>query len=136
MITVRLPWPDKRLLPNARVERYTHAEIVKQHRFMAKIETLAQVATNNRLPPDYLSPLAINWTFHPPDKRWRDYDGMISAGKAYQDGIFDALGINDHLVTSGGFQVLEMVKDGLYIVKISPVDDIINITDKELTFIE
>ena len=133
MIEVRLPWPDKGLLPNARLERYAHAELVKKHRFLAKIETIQQ-ATGENLPAGV--PLAIDWTFHPPDKRWRDYDGMISAGKAYQDGIFDALGLNDHFVTSGTFQVLESVPNGLYIVKIRPVSDIIGLSDENLTYIE
>lgn len=35
-------------------------------------------------------------TFNPPDKRQRDRDNMIASVKAYQDGIADALGANDH----------------------------------------
>lgn len=133
MIEVRLPWPDKGLLPNARVERYAHAELVKRHRFVAKIETLAQIDASGVQKNLAGCALAIDWTFHPPDKRWRDYDGMITAGKAYQDGIFDAIGLNDHLVASGTFQVLEMVAGGLYVIRIRPASGFETDT---LTFIE
>ena len=40
MIVVRLPWPDKRLSPNAREHYYDKSEIVRAHRETAWAATL------------------------------------------------------------------------------------------------
>lgn len=39
--------------------------------------------------------IALTITFVPPDRRQRDHDNMIASTKALQDGIADALGVND-----------------------------------------
>lgn len=47
--------------------------------------------------------LRIDWTITlGPRQRRRDIDNVIAALKSYQDGIFDALGWNDKLVTEVG----------------------------------
>ena len=39
--------------------------------------------------------LHLRITFHPPDNRRRDLDGMLSAIKSGLDGLSDALGVDD-----------------------------------------
>lgn len=39
-------------------------------------------------------------TFRPPDNRHRDLDNCYSMCKAYQDGIMDALGLDDRCIVT------------------------------------
>ena len=87
---VTLPWPDKRLSPNARVHWAGLARVKRDARraaFWLTIETRPQ--------PDFAGDLAITMTFHPPDNRTRDGDNLIAQMKAYLDGIAQAMGVND-----------------------------------------
>ena len=88
MITIYLDWPARELSPNARVHFRARAEFVKLHRILARLATLQyQGWTSQRI---YMAIV-----FHPPDRLHRDMDNAYSMCKAYQDGIFDALGMND-----------------------------------------
>jgi crossover junction endodeoxyribonuclease RusA len=40
-------------------------------------------------------PIGLRMTFHPPDKHARDRDNMIASAKAMQDGLADALRVDD-----------------------------------------
>ena len=94
MITLTLPWPDPKLSPN-RGNRYGKMTEVKVARKLAWAFALKEIAAN----PVYVSakmPLCVRFQFYPPDRIRRDLDNLIGSCKAYQDGIFDALGINDH----------------------------------------
>jgi crossover junction endodeoxyribonuclease RusA len=62
-------------------------------------------------------PINVSITFHEPDKRRRDMDGMLSQSKNMLDGIADAIGVDDHLwslslrrgeVRKGGAVVVEI----------------------------
>lgn len=96
---ISLPWPDKRLTPNAKRRKhwsgYRPAE--KADRTTAQILTLSamqhQRVSHSRFAGDDKIP--VNVTFFPPDRRHRDDDGMIGAFKHMRDGIADALGVND-----------------------------------------
>lgn len=91
MITIRLDWPARELSPNARVHWRAKSEIVKYHRAIARLEALKfEGWTYPRVD------LAVN--FYPPDKLHRDLDNAYSSIKSYQDGIFDALGMNDSCI--------------------------------------
>lgn len=96
---VTLPWPDKRLTPNAK--RRTHWSVYRPAIKAAR--ELAWGAATSVLPHDARHALhvsagkiALSVTFYPPDARRRDDDGMIGAFKHYRDGIADALGLDDH----------------------------------------
>lgn len=52
-------------------------------------------AKEHRLKPIKAEKVNVTITFHQPDKRTRDLDGVISAFKSYQDGLADAIGIPD-----------------------------------------
>lgn len=90
-ISFQLPWPDKRLNPNQRISRFKIADAKKTDRKAAF--ALSRLAFG----VDKHTIKKIDVTFHQPDNRRRDFDNMIAAYKATQDGIADAIGLDDHL---------------------------------------
>ncbi len=89
---LELSWPPRELSPNARTHFRTKAPITKAYREAAYWRAFDADALFQ--PPD--GPVMLALTFHPPDKRRRDLDGMFSSIKAGLDGIADALEVNDH----------------------------------------
>lgn len=92
-----LPWPDKRLSPNARL--HWRAKVGPKQSAKIKAGWCAVAANGfhevrERLQADD-SPIPVTVTFYPPDRRHRDDDNMIGAFKSARDGIADALGVND-----------------------------------------
>lgn len=92
-IVIELPFPDWGLSPNARKHYQAKGLLAKAHRHSARIVTQAKYN-----PPDMFGRLVCVREFHEPDKRMRDIDNMGAACKAYQDGIFDALELNDKYI--------------------------------------
>jgi len=87
------------LSPNARPNRYAKARIVKQTREMAMLATLGSLdvqAVRSLIEP----PVTVSWTIGlRKGAKHRDADNIVSNAKAIQDGVCDALGVNDkHLV--------------------------------------
>lgn len=91
MTRITLPWPDKRLSPNARNHWAIKSRAVSGARQTAYY--IAKQAGVPALPPE--GDIRLLWTFLPPDKRRRDRDNMAAACKAYADGLADAWGVND-----------------------------------------
>lgn len=91
MIRIELPWPDKRLSPNARVHHMT------LHRAKRTASDYAFYVTYNAglELKEGVDRVPIRWTFHPPDNRRRDLDNLVASMKAAADGIALALGIDD-----------------------------------------
>lgn len=87
---IELPWPDKRLHPNARVHRMRKAAAAKKARLEA-----AWLTREAKMPKLASEALHVTVTFHPPDKRRRDADGMLASIKSHLDGIADQIGIDD-----------------------------------------
>ncbi|MES2295229.1 MAG: endodeoxyribonuclease RusA [Pseudomonadota bacterium] len=89
-----LPWPPKELSPNARIHFLAKSRVTKAYR-----ETSYWLADalwrSGRNPCASEGPITLAFTFHPPDRRRRDLDTMLSSVKAGIDGIADALGVND-----------------------------------------
>lgn len=97
-LAVILPWPDKRLSPNARLHWRAKAAIKAKARADAHFLTLeaagyALGSIRADLAGDAPIPLTI--TFYPPDRRHRDDDNMIASAKHARDGIAAALNVND-----------------------------------------
>lgn len=92
-----LPWPDKRLSPNARLHWKAKIGPRQDARRRAgwltvtakDFHSIKALARNNE------GPIAVKITFYPPDHRLRDDDNMIGSFKAWRDGIADALGVDD-----------------------------------------
>ena len=91
-VSISLPWPDRHLSPNARVHHHVKAQYVKMAREVAFFETRSTVGLNLFTPDDKLSMVVVA---HPPDNRRRDLDNIHSQIKSYQDGLFQALGLDD-----------------------------------------
>jgi crossover junction endodeoxyribonuclease RusA len=116
MISVTLPWPDRLLHPNARPHWAAKAKAVKSARVKAGWAVTAE--TNGRKWPEEGASVSV--TFRPPDQRKRDLDGMISAHKAAQDGIADALGVDD-CEFQCTYAIGEPVKGGAVLVTIQSI---------------
>lgn len=114
-----LPWPPKELTPN--FKRRSHwTQYSKQtslYRMACRALTLAE-----KIPSPPEGPIPITITFHPPDRRRRDDDGMIGAFKAGRDGIADALRVDDHRFRAS-YIIGEPVKGGCVIVAIGETND-------------
>ena len=105
MRRVELPWPYKGLSPNSNLHWRRKAEAKAQYRFDCK-------ASANKITPGKL----LTVTFRPPNRRW-DRDNMIGAFKAGQDGIADAMGIDDRNFVIA-YRYEEPVKHGAVIVEV------------------
>lgn len=99
-MVIVLPWPDKRLTPNAK--RRSHWTVYrpaeKKAREDACYATYAAAGAGMRDTRQSVSgshKIPVTVTFYPPDRRHRDDDGMVGSFKHYRDGIADALAIND-----------------------------------------
>lgn len=95
---VILPWPDRRLSPNARIHWRAKAPVTAKARQDAAYLTYEAMNGGVREARQRFAgndPIAYKVTFYPPDKRHRDDDSMIASFKAARDGIADALGVND-----------------------------------------
>lgn len=93
-----LPWPDKRLSPNARIHWRAKTKPKAQARADGAYATFAALNGGLREARAALhgdGPIALTVTFYPPDRRHRDDDNMIGAFKHLRDGIADALAVND-----------------------------------------
>ena len=87
---VTLPWPDKRLNPNARLHWRNKARINAKAREGAFWLSMEQMQCPFDIKPD-----GVVITFYPPDKRVRDKDNMISSIKGAKDGVADAIKWDD-----------------------------------------
>lgn len=90
MMAVDLPWPDRRLHPNARPHYLAKASAAKKARADAAL--CAKAAGMSHI---NASALVVTVIFSPPDSRGRDLDGMLSNIKPHLDGIADVIGIDD-----------------------------------------
>lgn len=94
-LVIELPWPDKRLNPNARL----HWAQIAKARAEAKAEAMALAFQAMQwcapLPDvtDASIPLTLEFRF--PTNGRRDRDNLLSACKAQLDGIAEVLGVDD-----------------------------------------
>ena len=120
MITITLPWPDKRLSPNSRCHWREKAEAATFERSLAYTETLLQreEALLSVLSGDYQA----TYIFHPPDRRKRDIDNCLSMMKAAQDGVCSALGIDDSRIKRTVLEWGEVVKGGKVVLRLEEME--------------
>lgn len=92
-----LPWPDKRLTPNAKRRKHwrTYQPAIKVDRHNGRVCTLIALSPTERAEVAKRGTIPFTVTFFPPDRRHRDDDGMIGAFKHMRDGIADAFGVDD-----------------------------------------
>jgi hypothetical protein len=107
-----LPYPDSTLNPNKKVHWAVLAKKKRKAREYAFYICKTKITINAVKPPIY-----VHYDIYPPDKRRRDGDNAKAACKAYQDGIADALGVDDyHFITSDQFHKHLPIKDGKVLV--------------------
>jgi len=85
-----LPWPDKRLSPNARVHWGALATAKKKAKHEAYY--LALEAGLGKIDVEALN---VRYVFYPPSRRAYDQDNIIASLKAAADGISMAIGVDD-----------------------------------------
>lgn len=94
-------WPDSRLMPNYKRANHwrKYVDAAKRSRmsgWAVVYDALGRDLSAARKSLHGDTPIAVRITLTPPDRRRRDADGMIAACKHLQDGMCDALNINDH----------------------------------------
>ena len=88
---ISLPWPNSGLNPNVRLHWAVEAKLKKSSRRTAYILTKGQ-----KIDLSDMDAVNVKISFYPPDdKRRRDKDNMISSFKSAQDGIADAVRLDD-----------------------------------------
>lgn len=92
-----LPWPDKRLTPNAKRRKHwrSYQPAINADRETGRVLTRSAMAQQGWFYGFDKEKVDVSISFFPPDHRHRDDDGMIGAFKHMRDGIADALGVND-----------------------------------------
>lgn len=91
MIHVTLPWPPSALRHNA------HQHWRKRHTAAALYKSLCAIDLREQgLGKLDVDRLHLTLTFHPPDRRRHDLDGMLSRSKWGLDCIADATGVDDY----------------------------------------
>lgn len=113
MTKIFFPWLDSRLSPNKRIDRRALITVKREAKELATLLTFESGLV--LLETD----LQIKITFCPPDKRRRDLDNLYATFKPYQDGIFEALALDDCLIDRVILQRGEFVKDGYVIVELT-----------------
>jgi crossover junction endodeoxyribonuclease RusA len=116
-VRIVLPWPDKDLSPNARLHWAQKANAARKSRGNSKWIVLATLSRNELDELSDASRVGLNVSFHPPDKRRRDLDNLIASMKAANDGISDALGVDDSRFIST-YSIGEPVKGGAVYVTV------------------
>ena len=92
MITLELPWPEKKLSPNSRAHWRAKAAYQKQAHLTGYV-TMRKWMEHARIVMDATVPVTL--IFCPPDNRGRDLDNLVASCKHMLDGIADALDYDD-----------------------------------------
>lgn len=105
-----LPWPAKILWPNGRGHWSAKSRATKNHRTWAFVATKAC---------DIRGPFS-RWSviFHPKTRHQIDDDNARASLKAYQDGIAQALGVDDRTFPAPTILFGEPIKGGLLSITI------------------
>lgn len=118
-ITLRLPWPASKLSPNSRGAWQTREASRKAARQIGEV-SVYQAAEGDYI--DLPDRLQMTVTFHPPDSRRRDLDGLHSRLKSYQDGIFAALRLDDSSIDRVVLERGKPLKGGMVTVILGEVE--------------
>ena len=124
MITIELPWPDKALNPNSRVHHHEKAQVKALARHAAKNITLDELPRTDLIPLWTSEHYQAMYIFHPPNKRHRDIDNCFAMCKPYQDGICDAIHINDKTIKRTVLEWGDVCKPGKVVVRLEELNDV------------
>lgn len=95
MLIVRLPFPDKKLMPNRKNGKHWTSTVYsksaqKTESYACTLEALQQTG-----PQEWRETIPLSLLYMTPDKRHRDLDNLLAASKALIDGMAQALGVDD-----------------------------------------
>ena len=119
MITIELPWPDKRLNPNSR-NRWAKMVAKKEARDIGYFTTrdTPTVWVRYGIPEE----ITAQYTFCPPDRRHRDIDNCLAMMKAVQDGACSALGIDDSCIKRTVLEWGDVTPGGKVILRLEEME--------------
>ena len=117
MIEITLPWPDKRLNPNAR-NRWAKINAKEDAKIEAWWCAFEEVHKQTSKDAKY----EACYTFYPPDKRHRDIDNCLAMMKAAQDGVCEYLAMNDEQIKRTVLEWGEVVKGGRVVLTLEEMD--------------
>ena len=91
---IKLPYPNKDLMPNRKNGKHWGATVeAKNDAFAEAFYLTKEALKTNRIVGT--GSIAIHLTFVQDDKRHRDLDNLLAASKSMLDGVAHALGIDD-----------------------------------------
>lgn len=111
-----LPYPPAALNPNKRGHWAAKAKAARAYRADCYMLSTGYRNANALVFPAE-GKISIDVTFHPPDRRHRDDDNMVSTWKSGRDGMADAWGVNDKRFRMT-LDVGEPVKGGKVVIKV------------------
>lgn len=120
MIAFTLPWPDKALSPNSRIDRRTSTKIRQAARDTGFYLAKEAMQSGAIIPSD--ARIAISYTFQAPNMRRYDLDNAIGRCKAYSDGIALAIGVDDSRWDAVALRRGEPVEGGRVVVTIGTIN--------------
>lgn len=115
---ISLPWPDKKLSPNARIHWAQKARAKHAAKEAAYFIAWSHIIES---PFDRSKQYRMILTFCPPDKRRRDLDNIEASCKAAFDGMCEGLQIDDSQIIETRKRWGEVVKCGDVIVELEAV---------------
>jgi hypothetical protein len=104
---INLPWPDRKLSPNARVHWAVKSKAVKKARgeaYWTGMKAGLYAIDSNAV--------SVTRVYSPPNRQRRDKDNLDASMKAYLDGLSDAMGIDDYHFDLEKSVISEPVKNG------------------------
>lgn len=120
-VTISLPWPPTELRPNFKRSNHwsKYQPIVNRYRYACKVLGMEQRLHLMDWPEGEIN---LTYTFHAPKGcRW-DRDAREAAFKAGQDGIADAMGVDDRHFRAENIHG-EPVKNGAVVVTVTHKGD-------------
>lgn len=95
MLIVRLPFPDKKLMPNKKNGKHWTSTVANKdaQKSEAYIRTFEEMNIAGR--QEWPEHIPLSLLYLTPDKRHRDLDNLLAASKALIDGMAQALGVDD-----------------------------------------
>jgi crossover junction endodeoxyribonuclease RusA len=120
MITITLPWPDtKKLSPNARVHWAVKHKAAKEANSLGYWEAYKAWDTDKK----FGDSIVAQYTLHPPDKRRRDLDNLLSSLKHATDGVFVAIGADDSCIQQTIVEWGDVIRGGRVTLRLEELEN-------------
>ncbi len=121
-LTLTLPWPDRRLSPNARLNWQAKLGAKQQARNVGKFAALMELDGKD-LPEWMDGELCMSLTIHPPSRRRMDQDNLLASLKSTLDGVMQGFAIDDSQIKRTVIEWGELIKGGQIALRLSCKDN-------------